>query len=134
MRLGGFLETLYEGPPLELMNPGASEFLTLAGHGLRLRRMGKADMIEVLRVLPMPLWDLLDDWFDDVPLKGALAATGLANLFQGPRSAGTGFTLLHHLVGRTGFGARRFPRSAAEHLVSAEQPEAVTAEIRLFLA
>jgi phytoene dehydrogenase-like protein len=112
-RLTGFLETLYVVEAPELMNPSAGDMMQLAGHGLRLRRLGKVDMVELLRVLPMGLHDLLDDWFETDLLKGAVAATGLANLFQGPRSQGTGFSLLHHLAGRElgAFGSRVFPSS-----------------------
>jgi phytoene dehydrogenase-like protein len=120
-RLAGFLETLHSTEAVELMNPAASDMMALAGHGLRLRRMGKGDMVEMLRVLPMGVWDLLDDWFEGELLKGMVAATAMANLFQGPKSAGTGYSLLHHLAGREvgAFGSRRFPKSERGHLVNA---------------
>ncbi len=117
-RLAGFLETLTNVEAVELMSPAASEIMTLAGHGLRLRRMGKVDMVEMLRVLPMSLRDLLEDWFETDLLRGALSWTGMANLFQGPLSAGTGYTMLHHLAGRElgAFGSRAFPTSERAHL------------------
>ncbi|MCA9603554.1 MAG: NAD(P)/FAD-dependent oxidoreductase [Myxococcales bacterium] len=118
-RLAAFLESLYEASAVELMNPGPSDLMALAGHGLRLRRMGKVDMVELLRVLPMSLADLLDDWFESDLLKGAVASTGVRNIFQGPKSAGTGFTLLHHLAGRSrgAFGERVFPTGEEKHVV-----------------
>jgi phytoene dehydrogenase-like protein len=120
-RLAGFLETLYVKEAIELINPAAGDMIELAAHGLRLRRLGKVDMVELLRVLPMSLQDLLDDWFEADVLKGAIAATGLCNLFQGPKSQGTGFSLLHHLAGRElgAFGARAFPKSERGGLVAA---------------
>jgi phytoene dehydrogenase-like protein len=120
-RLTGFLETLYVVEAPELISPAASDMMQLAGHGLRLRRLGKVDMVELLRVLPMSLSDLLDDWFETDLLKGAIAATGLCNLFQGPKSQGTGFSLLHHLAGRElgAFGARTFATGERGRLVSA---------------
>jgi phytoene dehydrogenase-like protein len=56
-------------------------------------------MIEFLRTLPLSAWELLDDWFGHGPLKAAVAAGGIQDFQQGPRSGGTGFVLLHHLVG-----------------------------------
>ena len=45
------------------------------------------------------LFSELDDWFECAPLKAAVAAGGIQDFQQGPRSGGTGFVLLHHLVG-----------------------------------
>jgi phytoene dehydrogenase-like protein len=42
---------------------------------------------------------LVEDWFDSAPLRAALAAGGTQNIRQGPRSGGTTFVWLHHLVG-----------------------------------
>ncbi|MFO0670934.1 MAG: NAD(P)/FAD-dependent oxidoreductase [Polyangiaceae bacterium] len=115
-RLAGFLESLYVAPAVALVSPEPSELLSLAGHGLRLRRLGKGDMIEMLRILPMSLRDLLEDWFTTPQLAGALAWTGVANLFQGPLAAGTGFSFLHHSVGRPrgAFGGRVFATSEVD--------------------
>ena len=56
-------------------------------------------MTELLRVLPMSVQDLVDEWFEHEPLKAAIAAGGVRDIRQGPRSGGTSFVLLHHLVG-----------------------------------
>jgi phytoene dehydrogenase-like protein len=54
---------------------------------------------DLLRILPMPVAELLDDWFESDALKGALGAAGVLHVLQGPRSGGTAFRLLHHHVG-----------------------------------
>jgi phytoene dehydrogenase-like protein len=117
-RLAGFLESLYTTDAPRLMSEGAGDMLTLMGHGLRLRRLGKVDMVELLRTLPMSLSDLLDDWFETDALKSAIAAGGLANLFQGPRSQGTCFSMLHHVIGRPqgAFRARTVCKGERGHL------------------
>jgi phytoene dehydrogenase-like protein len=118
-RLAGFLEVLYEGAPPRLMSAEPGDLFSLMGVGLRLRRLGKTDMIELLRTLPMSVQDLLDEWFETDFFKAAVGAGGLPSLAQGPRSAGTCFVLLHHLVGRPlgGFRARTVVKSEAGHLV-----------------
>ncbi len=118
-RLAGFLETLYVQEPPRLMSDEVGDLVSLVGLGLRLRRLGKVDMIELLRTLPMSVQDLLDDWFESHLLKAAIGAGGIANIQQGPRSAGTCFVLLHHLVGRPlgGFRARTIVRNERGHLV-----------------
>lgn len=77
---------------------------------LRVRRLGRQAMEDLMRLLPMSVAELLDDWFECDALKGALAAMGIVHLQQGPRSAGTAFRLLHHHVG-CAQGVFRPPRS-----------------------
>jgi len=100
-RLARFLERLYgEAPPDPLS----------IGFALHARGLGRQGLTDLLRLLPMPVADLLDDWFESDALKGVLGATGMAHLQQGPRSGGTAFGLLHHHVGSP-LGVFRPPRS-----------------------
>ena len=98
-KLTGFLQHVYGVTPPQLTSTRPGDLLNLLGLGRRVRGMGKADMIEFLRVLPMSVAELLDDWFDTDGLKGALGAAGITGIMQGPRSAGTAFVMLHHQVG-----------------------------------
>lgn len=66
---------------------------------LRVRGLGREGMVDLMRLLPMPVAELLDDWFECDALKGALGAMGIVNIQQGPRSGGTAFRFLHHHVG-----------------------------------
>jgi phytoene dehydrogenase-like protein len=105
-KLAGFLEALYQLPPPDIDAPmSLGELAPLVGLGRKFRALGRADMLELLRVLPMSLEDLLDDWFESPLLKAAVAAAGVRDIRQGPRSGGTAFVLLHHLAGaRLGLG------------------------------
>ena len=98
-KLAGFLEALYQmpSPDVGLTSPG--DLIPLLMLGKRYRDLGKQDMVEFLRALPLSVWDLLDEWFESAPLKAAVAAGGIQDYQQGPRSGGTGFVLLHHLCG-----------------------------------
>jgi phytoene dehydrogenase-like protein len=98
-RLAGFLATLYQTPAPDIDARSLDDLLPLLGIGRRFRGLGRVDMIEFLRTLPMSVWELLDDTFECAPLKAAVAATGVRDHAHGPRSGGTGFVLLHHLVG-----------------------------------
>jgi phytoene dehydrogenase-like protein len=100
-RLARFLEALYAAPPPDPLS---------MGFALRARRLGKQGLEDLLRILPMPVAELLDDWFESDALKGALGAAGVLHLLQGPRSGGTAFRLLHHHVGCPP-GVFRPPRS-----------------------
>lgn len=98
-KLAGFLEALYQTPAPDVGVTSLKDLLPLLKLGKQYRDLGKEDMIEFLRALPLSVWDLLDEWFENDALKAAVAAGGIQDYQQGPRSGGTGFVLLHHLVG-----------------------------------
>jgi len=98
-RLARLLEHLYTAPPPDPVSRGLSGLARLAGLGLRVRRLGRQGMEDLLRLLPMSVADWLDDWFEADALKAVLGAAGVMHLRQGPRSGGTAFCLLHHHVG-----------------------------------
>ncbi len=98
-RLAGFLDVLYSAPAPDLLASSVRELLPLLKVGRKLRGLGKTDMIELLRTLPMSVSELLDDWFESDVLKGTLGAQGIAHITQGPRSGGTAFVFLHNHVG-----------------------------------
>jgi phytoene dehydrogenase-like protein len=77
---------------------------------LRVRGLGREGMVDLMRLLPMPVAELLDDWFECDALKGALGAMGILNIRQGPRSGGTAFRFLHHHAGSSE-GVFRPPRT-----------------------
>ncbi|MGH7724057.1 MAG: phytoene desaturase family protein [Candidatus Eiseniibacteriota bacterium] len=97
--LTGFLGTLYQVPAPDIDAQAPGELLGLLDLGRKFRALGRTHMVELLRTLPMSVWELVDDWFENPSLKAAVAAGGILDHQQGPRSGGTGFVLLHHLVG-----------------------------------
>ena len=98
--LAGFLEAMYQLPPPDLdADLSLGELGPLLGLGRKFRSLGRGDMTELLRVLPMSVQDLADEWFESEAIKTAIAAAGVRDIRQGPRSGGTSFVLLHHLVG-----------------------------------
>jgi len=97
--LAGVLERLYLAPPPDIESNDVRELARIAGLGLYVRRLGKQTVIDLARVLPMSITELLDDWFESDVLKGLLGALGVWHLKQGPRSGGTAFNFLHHHAG-----------------------------------
>ena len=89
-KLARLLEELYLARPPTLVD------LRFA---FKVRRLGRMGMEDLMRLLPMPAAELLDDWFESDALKGALGALAVRDLRQGPRSAGTALRLLHFHVG-----------------------------------
>lgn len=99
-RFAGVLEALYQLTPPDIDTTSPTEIVPLLRVAMKTRALGRQDMIEFMRVMPMSIQDLLDDAkVDDSVMHAAIAAAAVRDLRQGPRSAGTTFNLLHHMVG-----------------------------------
>jgi phytoene dehydrogenase-like protein len=69
--------------------------------GWQIRKLGKRDMRELLRIIGMNVYDLLQENFDSAALKGALGFDAILGTNFGPRSPGTVLTLLYRLAGES---------------------------------
>ncbi len=78
------------------------DLLTFGHMGLNLRRLGKTDMREFLRVFSLPMRDLMDENFDSDVLKSLLSWDGLIGSKMAPRSPNNSvLTLLYRMAGET---------------------------------
>lgn len=66
--------------------------------GWQLRRLGRADLRELLRIAGMNVHDLMHEHFTSPLLQGALAFDAVLGTNFGPRSPGSVFTLLYRLA------------------------------------
>ena len=98
-RLSDFLLTLYAVPLPDRALPGRSNPLELIKAAWKFHRLGKKEMYEFLRILPMSMADLLNEWFKNDALKATIAASAVVGSFAGPRQQGTAFNFLHHRLG-----------------------------------
>ncbi len=76
-----------------------AERLTLLGLGLRIRSLGRFHMRELLRIIGMNFYDLLDEYFENRQLKAAIAMDALLGAEWGARSMGSVLTYLYRLAG-----------------------------------
>ncbi|MFT5052448.1 MAG: phytoene dehydrogenase-like protein [Chlamydiales bacterium] len=88
-RLSPLIVSILDNAPPESRNPGMKDVLDLAMTGLKLRALGKADMMELLRIVTMPAWDWMEECFEDPVLRAGLTALVLPGTVIGPRAAGT---------------------------------------------
>ncbi len=91
------------------------ERLGLAGFALALRRMGRDDMRDLMRIIAMNVWDLTDEVFESDELRGLVCFDAVLGNMFGPRSPNTVFTLLH----RTAQGEPVLPPGGVASLVDA---------------
>lgn len=115
-RFAAVLARLYQLTPPDIDTRSVREILPLVGVSRAIRALGRQDMTEFLRVMPMAIQDLLDDTFETEVLKVAIASGALRDIRQGPRSGGTTFNLLHYLTGapRGSVRARPVPSDAPD--------------------
>ncbi len=88
--LADFLTT----PPVNLIDPESMGFAELVRRALKVRSLGRAAMMELLRVPPMSVADWLGEWFEGDLLKASLALPAIAGNWMGPRSPGSAGNLL----------------------------------------
>jgi len=94
------------------------ELATFAHLGLNVRRLGKRDMGEFLRLAALPTRDLMDEYFEDDALKVVLSWDGLIGGKLAPRSPNNSvITMLYRMSGVPGgpglIGALRASAEAA---------------------
>lgn len=90
----GFLASVFSVEPPAVPAPPMGDLRVLGRLGLGLRRLGRRDMEEVIRALPMSCLELLDEWFESEPLRGVLAGIAVQGGTHGPMAVGTGLNLL----------------------------------------
>jgi phytoene dehydrogenase-like protein len=78
------------------------ESLGLAELGIKMRWLGRKDMLNLIRLLPMTVIEFLEEWFESEQLKAAIASLGIHGITLGVMSAGTGYALLHNWMNRGG--------------------------------
>ena len=105
-KLCEFLLTLYSLPLPDRATPGEFNPMALIKAAVKFRRLGKKEMYDFLRFLPMSMADLLNEWFENEALKAAIAASSMLGSFVGPRQQGTVYNFLYHQLG-AGNGAFR---------------------------
>jgi phytoene dehydrogenase-like protein len=133
-RLSKALLPMLGAPPPRLGTKSWDDGLALAKLGWQVRRLGRTDMRELLRIVGMNVYDLLEDAFESPLLKGALAFDAVLGTNFGPRSPGTVLTLLYRLAAEAGAGATGLaqPKGGMGALSSAlaEAAKAAGAELR----
>jgi phytoene dehydrogenase-like protein len=104
-------------PAIGSRSPG--ELMTFARLGLRLRRLGREDMLEFFRVATLPMRDLMDEHFESDLLKAALAWDGVIGGRLAPRSPNQSvLQLFYRHAGGQG-GAHRIPAGGLAGLAGA---------------
>jgi phytoene dehydrogenase-like protein len=98
-RLVQALRPVLDSVPPRLGTDAWADKRALLQLGWQIRRLGRHDMRELLRIGGMNVFDLLKDNFESPLLQGALGFDAILGSNFGPRSPGSVFTLLYRLAG-----------------------------------
>ena len=75
------------------------EWLPVAGLARSFNGLSLEQRAVFIQLMTMSAADFLDQWFETDPLKATMSASGIIGTFQGIRSPGTAYVLLHHYMG-----------------------------------
>jgi phytoene dehydrogenase-like protein len=85
--------------PPDLPELGLNELREMLKIVNPVRQLRLKNISQLLRVMPMPISDLLNEWFESDIVKGAIAVAAVNNSSWGPQEAGTAYTFLHNWSG-----------------------------------
>ena len=110
------------------------EFLPLAGLLRTFQSLPETQQAVFVQLMTMSAADFLDQWLETDPLKATMSASGIIGTFQGVRSPGTAYVLLHHYMGEIdgAFRAWGIPKggTGSVSMAIASAAHAAGAEIR----
>ena len=129
MCFAGVLRPFKSMTPPRLGKSVGNELMKLAGLGLKIRRLGRDDLREFMRLMLINVADVLDDELQDDRLKGAIAFDTVLGAHLGPRSPNSLLLLFNRLAGE----ALSIPRGGMGSVAAAmaRAVQALGVEIRL---
>ena len=109
------------------------DMMTFAHLGWNLRRLGKDDMHEFMRIASLPARDLMDEYFDNELVKATLSWDGLIGSRMAPRSPNSAILAMLYRMSEGSLVNHAVPTGGAAGLVAAlvAATESAGAEIRL---
>lgn len=95
-KTSAFLEKLYHISPPAITNINYKEIISMKSLLSPLWKFGTTGLIDFIRTSSMMMPELMNQWFEADLLRGAISASAIHSLAQGPYAAATGFNLLHN--------------------------------------
>ena len=118
-RFAGALEPSWARTIPRIGNNSLAEIATFAQLGLKIRRLGKTDMHEFLRMASLPARDLVDERFVSELLKAALCWDGLIGSKMAPRSPNSAVLMMLYRRGREAYETGRLVDALAKAAAAA---------------
>jgi phytoene dehydrogenase-like protein len=135
VEMARFIKPILAITPPDLTSLDPRPLLPLAGLARRFQQLPQRQQAVFVQLMTMGASDFLDQWFETDPLKATMAASGIIGTYQGVKSPGTAYVLLHHYMGEIdgAFRAWGIPKGGTGGVSNAigNAARALGAEIRL---
>lgn len=94
-----FIKPILSIVPPDLTSLDPRPLLPLGGLARAFQQLPERQQAVFVQLMTMSAADFLDQWFETDPLKATMSASGIIGTYQGVRSPGTAYVLLHHYMG-----------------------------------
>ena len=99
VEMARFIKPILAIVPPDLTSMDPRPLMPLASLARTFQRLPERQQAVFVQLMTMSAADFLDQWFETDPLKATMSASGIIGTFQGVRSPGTAYVLLHHYMG-----------------------------------
>ncbi len=134
VEMARFIKPILAITPPDLTSRDPRPLLPLAGLARRFQALPERQQAVFVQLMTMSASDFLDQWFETDPLKATMSASGIIGTYQGVKSPGTAYVLLHHYMGEIdgAFRAWGIPKGGTGGVSNAigDAARALGAEIR----
>jgi phytoene dehydrogenase-like protein len=134
VEMARFIKPILAITPPDLTSLDPRPLMPLAGLARTFQQLPERQQAVFVQLMTMSAADFLGQWFETDPLKATMAASGIIGTFQGVRSPGTAYVLLHHYMGEIdgAFRAWGIPKGGTGSVSNAiaSAARALGAEIR----
>ncbi len=94
-----FIKPILSMVPPDPASNDPRPFLPLTGLLRAFQKLTERQQAVFVQLMTMSAADFLGQWFETDPLKATMSASGIIGTYQGIRSPGTAYVLLHHYMG-----------------------------------
>ena len=98
-RLSQVVESLLLTTPPEFPPQGLGDFVDYLKLASKMRGLSPKEIVGMVKIFTQSAVEFLDEWFESDEIKVTLATDAVIGANGGPRSPGTAYILLHHVMG-----------------------------------
>ncbi|MBI3748770.1 MAG: NAD(P)/FAD-dependent oxidoreductase [Chloroflexi bacterium] len=135
VEMARFIKPILAITPPDPTSNDPRPLLPLAGLLRRFQQLPQRQQAVFVQLMTMSASDFLDQWFETRPLKATMSASGIIGTYQGVKSPGTAYVLLHHYMGEIdgAFRAWGIPKGGTGGISESigRAAQALGAEIRM---
>jgi phytoene dehydrogenase-like protein len=99
VEMARFIKPILAITPPDPTSNDPRPLMPLASLARRFQQLPQRQQAVFIQLMTMSASEFLDQWFETDPLKATMSASGIIGTYQGVKSPGTAYVLLHHYMG-----------------------------------